>query len=78
MTDTKTTAVELAAVTASIRAELARADRTAADARRWLQLGETAWRTRQEDPGQWRLRELVDLAGCLGVPLDVLLRGIAR
>lgn len=69
MTDTTT---PQDGVNASIRAELARLGYTTGHARSWLGLGETAWRARMDDDGNWKLRELRTLAERLRVSVVVL------
>jgi hypothetical protein len=73
MTDRIATRPVLGAqVAANIRAELARAGISATEARDQLRMGETAWKTRQTNPGRWTLGELLALQRITGVPLSDL------
>lgn len=76
MTDNRTgTAVELPpAITRNIRAELARAGRTARQAQDATGIRPSTWDSRMSQPGSWRLKELECLADWLGVELSTLVR----
>lgn len=70
------TAVDLPPViTRNIRAELARAGRTARQAQEAIQISSTTWDDRMRQPGYWRLQHLEALADWLGVDIVALLRG---
>ncbi len=77
MTDNTTTErpASAAPISANIRAELARADQTAADARWRLDMGESAWRTRMAKPERWTIGELLALAKWLRCDVTDLIRG---
>jgi hypothetical protein len=62
-------------VNANIRAELARAGRTAREAQRGTGIPSSTWDSRMAEPGYWRLRELQRLAEWLGIDASVLVRG---
>jgi hypothetical protein len=62
-------------ITRNIRAELARAGKTAKEAQEVVGLGATTWDDRMTRPGYWRLNQLEALAAWLGVDVVTLLRG---
>lgn len=62
------------AITRNIRAELARAGRTARQARAAIGISPSTWDDRMSQPGYWRLQELERLAGWLGVDVATLVR----
>jgi hypothetical protein len=76
MTDNATgTAVEPPVITRNIRAELARAGRTARQAQEAIGIPASTWDDRMRRPGSWRMSQLEALAAWLGVELFELLRG---
>jgi hypothetical protein len=64
------------AVNDNIRAELARRGYTAHQAQGAIGLGETAWRTRMNQPRRWQLGDLLDLARLLDLDVSDLVRGV--
>ena len=76
MTDNATgTAVEPPVSTRNIRAELARAGKTARQAQEAIGIPASTWDDRMRHPGYWRMSQLEALAAWLGVELFELLRG---
>ncbi len=61
-------------ITRNIRAELARAGVTVAQARARIPLGEAAWSARMRQPGRWTLAELMALEVITGAPFRDLVR----
>lgn len=62
-------------ITRNIRAELARAGKTAREAQEAIGIPPSTWDSRMADPGYWRLGQLESLAAWLGVDVETLLRG---
>jgi hypothetical protein len=65
-------------ITRNIRAELARAGKTAREAQLAIGLPPSTWDDRMREPEYWRLGQLESLAKWLGVDVETLLQVGAR
>jgi hypothetical protein len=65
-------------ITRNIRAELARAGKTAREAQEAIRVPASTWDDRMREPRYWRIGQLEELAEWLGVDVATLLQVGAR